>query len=53
VTSELVKTRCEDLSAQHLNPWLVSDGPSGSDRASPGPRKIMPKVSFDSPSQCR
>jgi len=32
----------------YLNPQIA-----GSDPASPGPRKIVPKVSFDSRSQCR
>ena len=32
----------------YLNPQIV-----GSDPASPGPRKIVPKVRFDSRSQCR
>ena len=28
--------------------WILSGWPSGSDPASPGPRKTVPKVSFDS-----
>jgi hypothetical protein len=33
--------------------FILRSRPSGSDPASSGPRKIVPKVSFDSRSQCR